>query len=246
MKRQEVRRYDLDKVYFMDEYNKAVAYGTQNINVEGVREQLQKLENEKASYVKKVESVVNPERDKEHAKYQQYEKWAKTERKFKWIEIMLIVFLVAELNFHKFLPVGLRTSALYILLEWALFFLTVFLGPIVFIVSKLVKHSYGMVYNRYVESIANSLNALGNSFQRTSSSYYDAIDNLYLNSLDPTLREMILSRREQKEFNRAMLQEQRLARQEQRLTRQEQQQIRRNQEEMLAIERERERRYRGW
>ena len=44
VKKGKIVRYDLDKVYFMAEYNKAVSYGRQNIGVQGVSEQLYKLE----------------------------------------------------------------------------------------------------------------------------------------------------------------------------------------------------------
>ena len=33
MKKGKIVRYDLDKVYFMAEYNKAVSYGKQNITI---------------------------------------------------------------------------------------------------------------------------------------------------------------------------------------------------------------------
>jgi len=246
LKKQRVKRYDLDKVYFMGEYNKTVAYGNQNINIEGVREQLQKLESEKESYFKKVASIVDPERDKERVKYQQYEKWEKIAKKCKWLEIMLILLVIAELSFYKLLPVGFRTSALHILLEWAVFFLAITLGPIAFLVSKIAKHCYGIIYNRYVELIANNLNSLGSSFQRASISYYDIIDSLYLGSLEPVSREVILLRRQQEKHEQDMvrLEKQRQRAEEMRLI--EQKRTRQATEELLSIEREREKRYRRW
>lgn len=65
MKKGKIVRYDLDKVYFMTEYNKAVSYGRQNIGVQGVSEQLYKLEQEKKAYLEKVAHIVEPERSVE-------------------------------------------------------------------------------------------------------------------------------------------------------------------------------------
>ena len=97
-------RYDLDKVYFMAEYNKAVAYGEQNIRVQGVKEQLCRLEQEKKNYFEKVADIVNAERDTEQAKYQRYEKWAANEKKAKYLEIALILATVLYVAFEKYFP----------------------------------------------------------------------------------------------------------------------------------------------
>ena len=76
MKKSKYERYDLDKVYFMNEYNKTVTYGNTNAGISGVKEQLQGLELEKNRYFENVASIVNPERKNEESKYRQYEKWA--------------------------------------------------------------------------------------------------------------------------------------------------------------------------
>lgn len=240
MKRPGITRLDMDKVYFMNEYNKAIAYGRQNIRIQGVREQLQGLEQEKESYFSKVADIVSPEREVEEVKYQQYENWAIREKKAKYFEILLILATVLYVTFEKYFPV------FFVLFGFLLLALVLFIGPIAFIVSKVAKHSYSVIYNRYIEPIANQLNALGSSFQRASIEYYDAIDSLYLGSLDPAHREMILLRRQQEMHNQEMLrlEKERQKAEEQRLN--EQQRTRQATEELLAIERERERRYRGW
>lgn len=246
VKKPGMTRYNLDKVYFMTEYNKAVAYGKQNISIQGVKEQLQRLEQEKKSYFEKVANIVTPERDTEQAKYQQYEKWATMEKKCKWAEIMLIALLVVRLSIFQYLPLALRMSLLFTLFDVLLALLVLFAGPVAFIISKIAKHSSALRYNKYIVLISNQLNSLGSGFTRTSIEYYDAIDNLYLCSLDPSHREMILLRRQQERHNQNILrlEKERQKVEEQRL--QEQQRARRATEELLAIEKERERRYRGW
>lgn len=119
-------RYDLDKVYFMAEYNKAVAYGEQNIRVQGVKEQLCRLEQEKKNYFEKVADIVNAERDTEQAKYQRYEKWAANEKKAKYLEIALILATVLYVAFEKYFP------NFFILFGFGLVTFVLLIGPISF------------------------------------------------------------------------------------------------------------------
>lgn len=71
------------------------------------------------------------------------------------------------------------------------------------------------------------------------------IDTLYLRSLDPSHREMVLMRREQAEHNRKQeeLEEERVRLENERLR--EAEKTRKAQEKLLKIEEEREKRYRG-
>lgn len=246
MKKTKFERYDLDKVYFMNEYNKTATYGNTNAGIGGVKEQLQGLELEKSRYFENVASIVNPERENEETKYRQYEKWTKIEKKYKYAEIFLIAVCVAELFTFKYLPIGLRTSLFFGLFEVLLAFLTIFVVPIIFIITKIIKHGYGIRYKRYIELISNRLNSLGNSFIRTSIDYYDAIDNLYLLSLDTTHRELVLLRRQQEAHNQDMLrlEKERQKAEKERLN--EQRRAREATEELLSIEIEREKRMGRW
>lgn len=246
MKKEKIVRYDLDKVYFMAEYNKAVSYGRQNIGVQGVSEQLYKLEQEKKAYLEKVSHIVEAEKSVEQAKYQQYEKWATMEKKCKWAEIGLIALLVVRLVIFQYLPVGLRTSLLFSLFDLLIVLLPFFVGPAAFIISKIAKHSFALRYNKYVSPLSNQLNSIGTNFSRISTQYYDAIDSLYLSTLDPAHREIILLRRQQEMHNQDMLKLERERQKADESRLKEQQRTRQATEELLAIEKERERRYREY
>ena len=246
MRKPGIIRFDLNMVYFVSEYNAAVAHGQQNIRIQGVKEYLQGLEQEKNNYFDKVANIVNPERETEQTKYQQYEKWATYERNIKWLEILLILANVLREVLFKYLPIGFRTSWIFSLFSILLMWLVILAGPLAFLASKGVKHIYAIRYNRYIEEIANQLNSLGSDFERISLGYYDAIDNLYLGSLDPAHREMILLRRQQEIQHQEMLalERERQMTEAQRLA--EQQRTRQATEELLHIEKERERRYRRY
>ncbi|MCH5352829.1 MAG: hypothetical protein J1E06_05100 [Acutalibacter sp.] len=57
MKR-EIPRFDLDRVYYFDEYNKAHNYGEQNITIPGVRDLLMKLEAARNVYTRDIEAMT--------------------------------------------------------------------------------------------------------------------------------------------------------------------------------------------
>lgn len=243
MKRARVERYDLDKTYFLTEYQKAVDYGNQNIRIAGVKEQLDRLDEEKKRYFESVASITTPEREIEQEKYQKYEILEENEKKYKTIELVLIAVFIFYLCTEKYLP----THTLVAILSAALLLLAVFLaGPIAFIVSMLRRKYYGTQYQNYIAPISAQIVSLGNSFQQFSRSCYKSIDNLYLSSLNPTERELILLRREQQRRDREAKRrdEERHKLEMQRLA--EEQRTRQATEELLAIEKERERRYRGW
>lgn len=246
MKKPDLIKFDLDKVYFMDKYNKTLTYGQKNVHIDGVKEQLQKLESEKKLYYNNVAGIVDPERENNEIKYQKYEKWAKLEKKFKLIEILLIVLFIIQLLIFDHLPVGFRSSLIFSLFSLLLMLFSVFIGPLVFIITKIIKHIHGMCYKQYIKSIDSKLKNIGNNFKQISTNYYKTIDNLYLRSLDDTHRELVLLRRQQEAQNQEMLllEIERQKIEKERLD--EQRRARAASEKLLAIEQEREKRWRGW
>lgn len=240
MKKSKLERYDLNKVYFMNEYNKTISYGNANVNINGVKEQLQHLESEKKRYFENVARIVNPEKENEEIKYHQYEKWAKVEKIYRNAEIILIAICIVGMFTFKHFPIWFRTSLFFGLFEILLVLLTVIIGPLLFIITKIIKYIYGLRYQHYIESISDMLNTLGNNFAKISINYYEKIDNLYLCSLDPAQRELLLLHRQQEKHNQDML---RLEKERQKAEKEhfeEQRRTRAATEELLAIERERE------
>ncbi len=237
-----ILKYNLDNVYFFNEYNKAFSYGQQNKRVSGVNNQLINLKQEKDLYCDKVANIVNPEREINEIKYQKYEKPAILEKKIMLIEIVLIVIVIIRGFIFDFLPMNIQSSIFLALFDLLLIIFSVFIGPSAFIITKIIKHIYGILYKRYVKSIISKLESLGNHFAQICYNYYKIIDKLYLNSLDNTQRELVLLRRQQQE--QLQLERERQEIEAERLD--EQRRTRAATEELLAIERERENRRRGW
>ena len=65
-------KVDLNKVYHLAEYKKAISYANKNIEIEGVQELATKLDSIKADYCSSVERVTEPEKEVENHKYQIY------------------------------------------------------------------------------------------------------------------------------------------------------------------------------
>lgn len=241
----------MDKVYYFYEYNRTIDYGNPKVNIKGVAGVLRALEQEKDVYFQKVTDIANAERSVEETRYNQYAEWRRRGKNLGFLEIFLIVAYIVRLTVVKYLfPISLRTSVLFSLGDVLLTLLVFFIGPIAFAIAEAARCGYGIRYNQYIKSVSAKIHSLGMDFEERARTYYKQIDNLYLQSLDPTQRELILLRREQEAHNKKMLQmeQERKNIEQQHLW--EQQRARQATEELLVIEKERERRRkereRGW
>lgn len=251
-KAKKLDRYDLDRVYWLNEYNRAMSYGRQNSRITGVQEQMSRLQKEKEQYTREVKMIADAERPTEAEIYQKYAQWADRKKIFGISLIIIIVFSISPLA--KFIH---PRSILFQLLDFVVSTALIIGTPIAFVVSAIAKKRFEKQYQDYTNTLEARFSDMGNSFKSRSLSYYDAIDNLYLSSLDPLERQMELSRREQERHNQEM---RRMQEQHNREMKQMMEKMNRMNEERLVeqrrtaettqrilnIEEDRERRYRGW
>ncbi len=237
--RYNIVRCDLDRCYCFNEYNKTVSCANKNIEVEGVREQLVKLSNEAEIYKNDIKNITEPERETENNKYLIWEKWNKVKNICFSILVCLvggtiICWILGAIWLPMFSILGLLGIVLSIIML------------LVFIVTKVGELIYGSFYNKYINRIMDKINVRNAIFEYDAHQYYEMIDSLYLQSLDPAHREMILMHREQTEHNKEMkrLEMKRQMTENERL--QEQRKTRQTQERLLEIEEERERRLKGY
>lgn len=243
MKNAKLARYDMERVYYLKEYQKTVAYAEQNISIAGVKEKLDSLKAEKSRYSKKVSALIEAERDNERQKYEPYEKWADVAKKLPFVFLGTLLAIEALIFFENVLSLplyGILFGLIMMLLS-----LVLFVSGIATAFSFLCKRKYERAYQKYVSELSGQIDSLGQAFKQTSKDYYCSIDNLYLNSLDATQRELILMRREQAEHNRKLIEAEKERQRLQKKLIEEQQKTRATQEELLAIEREREERYKS-
>ena len=253
-KPKKLSRYDLDCVYWLNGYNKAINYGRQNNQIAGVQEQINQLQKEKEQYISEVKKFADEEATTEAEKYQKYSLWAERKIVFGILTIILFIFISPVTSFlNRIFPHGM----LFQLLEFVVSAVLHLGAPIAFVVSAIAKSRYERQYRDYANMLDTRFSGKGKSFESSSLGCYESIDKLYLSSLDPLERQMELSRREQERHNQEMrrMQEQhnREMKQmmekmnrmnEERLT--EQRRTAETTQKILNIEEDRERRYRGW
>ena len=235
MKKPEVQRFDLERVYWLGVYTDTISYANQNMHIEGVKEHLASLQTAKERYCGEVRALVQAERGNEQQKFETYKRWAGLVPKltvafFGLLAMMILVAVIGDRVPHPFHGVLLNLIEIFLMLIFAVCGLAV-------VVAIFCRKRYAGKYQQYTAGLSARLGALGREFKTLSQRHYSAIDDLYLGSLDATHRELVLLRREQAEQNKkAERDRQRL--QEQLLH--EQQKARAAQEELLAIERKRE------
>lgn len=236
MKKNQITRYNLDNVYSLQDYHLAVGYAMQNINVGGVREQLSSLQSEKERYCNEVSALVESERNNEQQRYKSYESWSKMHITFKWVFLGAFAGIIFLAFFGNKLPIH---GELWVVIDIIL--ALIFIGGGVAFGITFIGEKYARKrYQQYVNKISSRFQSMGSAFTGSVKYYNDAIDSLYLASLDSSIRETVLLRRDLAKRDERQLQAER---ENQRLQKQlirEQQRARATSEELLAIERKRE------
>lgn len=231
-----LQRIDLEQCYSYGEYNEAINHGKMNSRLEGVNDYIAQLNNERMQYEQEMKKVIDVEKDNENRKYHFWEKW----RKIKFISLGIFV----GSHILDFIIGSVFNGTLEALLTILICLLLV-LNVILFLIAAVIQVISGKLYSRYADNLKEHLYCINKSFDYKTRTCYLAIDDIYLNSLEPSHREIVLMRREQNEHNHKLekIAEERRRLEEKNL--EENKKIRNAQEQLLEIEREREnRRYR--
>ncbi len=231
---EDIRRTDFHYLYQTKAYEMAVNFANQNIAVEGVKEQLEVIRNDYAEYDRQIQNVVSAEAVNEKNTYDLWKKWNRRKR----IALRVVVISIIPALF-----LGLRNIFLTLFIQFPAL-LALLGGAISGTVFKIVEATYEKQYESYVRTIEQRIRNINDAYVSKTNAMKREIDNLYLASLDPTHREIVLMRRDQERQHqeRMHMEQQRLN--SQRAAEEEQRRTRQAQEELLYIEREREKRYR--
>ena len=196
--RYQIVRCDLDKCYRVNEYNEAIDYALKNSNIVGMEKTIEKLNKEKNIYKQDIANLIEPERETENEMYLLWEKWNKAKDGCFKIVLGLIGGTILCWILSAFLWSGLSLLGLIDVVLSIIMFL-------VFWVIKVIELICGNKYDRYINKIMSKIIARNKIFGQDMNRYYEEIDNLYLQSLDPAHREMVLMRREQDKYNQEMM-----------------------------------------
>lgn len=234
-------RMSFNSFYSTNMFENEIHFANQNIKVQGVKEISNSIQNDYQEYNEKMRQLISGSEETESAKYAIWEKAHTRKNLFKFITIIAIILIILSIIFDNFhLSQGMSWMFSFINLLILLLFIT---GIVLFIVFKIADKIYEKSYKSYVGGLKGQAANINAGYLNKMNRYHKDIDNLYLMSLDPAHRELVLMRREQQQqhreqmwlqqaHNKEMLEEQRRARQAQ--------------EELLEIEKMREERYRKW
>lgn len=233
-----VARIDLDKCCRSNEYYETVMYASEHKEVKGMNQLLFKLCSEGEAYKKDITAIIESERETEKKKYMLYRKCYIT-RKICWCLMIGLALLWGFLNL-LFDIVNMHSGTDGTLLMFSYLVGIAFFG---FLAALIAENISAKNYADYANEIEEKTGNKTTLFLKSVKNYHITADNMYLGSLDPAHREMVLMHREQTAHNKKML---RLENERNKKTKQmldEQRRTRRAQEELLDIEKERERRY---
>lgn len=219
-----IERFNLDRCYRFSEYRESFDYAQQHQSISGVKEQIKSLKQESDNYKKEVAAITEPERGTEQKKYEQWEKFFKKKYMCKWISMGIVAIVILLYN-------TIGASWLF-----GVFYLLMILSILVALILKGIEVVHSMMYKHYIKKISNQIYAVNQNFGAKAAAYYEKVDALYLSSLDPGQREVVLNNRE-----RLRLEKERNELERQRL--QEQRRASETQEKLLQIEQKREERY---
>lgn len=221
--------YDINSFNNSGKFEEAIRDANQHRAIAGVNEIISVIEKKYQAYSKEINVFISQEKPIIDAKYS---KWFAANRNMSISICIFIISLLYSLIFSQ-----VRIPILSSLLETlALFgFEGGFLTAIIFKVIAIVcDRQYTSYYRKKVSPRANAFNT---KYMNDLRALCEKIDTLYLNSLEPTLRETILMRRDQERHHRELMESQY---HHQRVMEEGQRRIQEAQEELLQIERERE------
>lgn len=241
-------RIDLDHHYSNTPYNEAKAYGEKNKNIKGVQAVMEKIQTARRNYLAEMKQYIEGEHGREQASFSRLQKMGQKKQFFKWFCLgsVLALFIVSELDAKA------HTSVIRLLtfLLGMVVFVAFFASIIISLVFKMRENLAEKAYQNYMEEVQAGFNRINGAHNKAMNALYTEIDNLYLASLDPAYREVILMRRDQERQHKEAMRLQKEAMQtqtkHQQAIEEEQRRTRQAQEELLAIEKERERRRRGY
>lgn len=234
MYRRKKRRESYD-IYRFDEsesFEETIQKANQYISVTGVKEVISVMQKNRQAYIKEITSFMNEHKTVLDKKYKN---WIQEDRKKTICLSMLMISFIYGLFMPSNVWIPFFSSIIELLMTVALFF-GIF-GTIIFKITAIIyEKQYTSYYEKEVVPKVNTINArYENSFKKL----YEQADNLYLNSLEPALREVVLMRRDQEKQHRELMEAQyrhHMAMEER------QRMLQQTQDELLQIEKEREER----
>lgn len=229
------------------DFSRTRNYAQRNIEVKGVENLLAEANANEAEYLKKKETLIEQNAERlaiaENAMTQAERKNALFSLAWKlgipaWLILMIVAGFTAGILRSIFTLIGFVAFA------------AIPVGLIGSIVTSPRKRNAAREYDSIISPLREIANNAANVYGNTNELLYTSIDDLYLSSLDPAHREVVLMRRDQERQHQETLQAQRehqaIIESEQRRTREAMEESASATRRLLDIEEERERRRMGY
>lgn len=236
-------RVNLNSFYNTNTFENEINFANQNIKVKGVQELLHGIQNEYREYNEKMMQLINNSKETECSKYRLWEKTHKRKTMTKYIIIISLILIIVGIALGDSNLIQGRIGKFLFSITGLLLYLIFFAGIIMFIAFKITEKVYENNYKSYVEELNRQAGNINIEYKNKMRRYHNKIDDLYLMSLEPSHREIVLMRREQEQQHRERM---RLQEVHNREVLEEQKRARQAQEELLEIEKAREERYKKW
>lgn len=241
-----IRRMDLNAYYMTSEYKEVVKTAKECIDLQGVKELLEELHHDNREYMEKMKRIIDEERNQENSKYTLWNKVHNAKNICKWITIGAFLLCM----------VGLFFKSVTIIFSW-LISITMLILPVGIILTLILKIAVmicGKLYQSYIQKLEGKVRNINGNYSSKIKAIDNKVDRLYLASLEPAHREMVLMRRDQERQHQKLIKSQQKYQQNMqkkqnaynRASLEEQEKIRRTQERLLDIEERREDRYYKW
>lgn len=221
--KEKMQKVNIGDWYDVREIGKTINYAQEQKHVSGVEEILSILIEKYNSYDRDMKALKSKEQTNMD---NMYLKWNKVYTYSLWCKWASVIMFVLDLFIDNI---------------FILFFLL--LGIVFFCVFGICQFILSKKYSKYWEGVKTESDRIYNKHFAQMETYYNRIDSLYLASLEPMQRDMILMRREMlkmEQRNQELLREQI---KNQNKMEQQQREMQKIQGELLQIERQREERY---
>lgn len=238
-------RLDLEDFYETCQYERAVAFAKTYIKIPGVKEVIDRMEFEYKEHVKEINQFRDEISDEENKKYTLWEKANKGKNICKMAFIAAIVFYIISSIFDSVLGMEI----IYVIVLMQILSLFIFCGGVLgTAIFKIVEMVFGKIYQLYSQKTLDKVLGFREKYLNQIRKLVTKTDNLYLDSLEPIHREVVLMRREQMQQHGEVMRIQEANRefmeQHSEAMLREQTKMREAQERLFEIEQIREKRYR--
>lgn len=188
---------DIYSWYETDQFETAIEYAEQNSSIDGVSHYLYELQELYQEYNDKMEALLQEQEPILDELLYKRNYAEKTKNICKWASILSFIFAI--LFGYMGLPNILANIIAFLM------GVIIILGIPAAILLKITSILLARKYNSCLISARTNAEALNQIYLNEAAECFHEVDNLYLNSLDPTHRETVLMRREQEQQHQEQL-----------------------------------------